>query len=109
MAKRWGYPGKTFTAADNPRLPYPVRVLPDATVYAEFKTGARRLDALITRSGLAISTLAEVPLLITRGGVLLVGDEIGKGRQDDSPTVEEIVPEWTSFARRMIERSALLE
>jgi hypothetical protein len=83
MAKRWGYPGKTFTTADNPRLPYPIRVLPDATVYADFRDGCRRLNAIVTRSGLDISTLAEVPLLITRGGVLLVGDEIAKGKQDE--------------------------
>ena len=66
--KRWGYAGKTFTTADNPRLPYPIRILPDATVYAEFDTGARRLNAIVTRVGLAISTLADCQLLITRGG-----------------------------------------
>jgi len=89
MAKRWCYPGKTFTSADNPRLPYPVRVLPDATVYADLSTGCRRLDSCITRAGLAISTLAEVQLLITRGGVLLVGDEIARGEQDERKAPEK--------------------
>jgi hypothetical protein len=90
MAKRWGYPGKTFTAADNPRLPYSIRVLPDATVYADFSTGARRLNSFVTRSGLHVSTLAEVELLITRSGVLLVGDEIAKGKQDERPAPKSI-------------------
>lgn len=89
MSKRWCYPGRILTKKDNPRLPYPIRVLPDGACYTE-SSPTRRLNSFVTRAGLAINTLAEVELLLTRSGVLLVGDEILRGKKDEPKAVEEV-------------------
>ena len=84
MSRRYCYLGRTFTAADNPRLPYPIRCLPDGTVYGQFNTGDRRLPSICMRHGISVSSLADVEILIRTDGVLLVGDEIAKGKMDSS-------------------------
>jgi len=90
MGKRWCYPGREFTKADNPKLPHPIRVLPGGSVYARLEGGDRRLDAIVTRPGLAICTREDAHILITRSGQVLVGDEITRMKKDE-PTIEQAI------------------
>lgn len=73
---RMAYLGKTFTKADNPKLPYPVKILPSGAAYGETGQGSRRLGTMAHIFGISVSLLDDTEVLFHRNGKVYVGEEI---------------------------------